>query len=674
MKENNIYFGADYYPEHWPRDRWETDAKLMKEAGFDAVRMAEFSWEKMEPEPGRFCFDWLDEAIAVLDSHGIKTVLGTPSAAPPAWIIEEDPEILPVNNLGIRMGFGGRHHVCMTNKNYRKHITRFVTAMAGHFKDNESVIGWQIDNELGNGHLENDVDIFRTHELCMCEHCRANFQNWLKKKYGTIENLNEAWGTVFWSQTYSDFRQIPAPKITPTSHNPSLLLDWKRFSSDLVIDFQQMQIDVIRGVCPDRFITHNFMGFFDKTDYFRLAENLDFVCHDQYPCGFWADDVAPVSDLAAALDLTRGFKDKPFWIMEQQAGPAGWETFGRTPRPGQLRLWTAQSVARGADAIFYFRWRTCLFGTEQYWHGVLPHSGVPGRRYDEIKQTVAQLRPVMEKIRGVKDRADAAILFSYEQNWALEIQPHHPDLDYISQVKKYHKYFCDKNIPVDFISADTDFSGYRLLIAPLQFLSFDGVAEKLKTYVSNGGHLVLTMRTGVKNENNVCLSDAPLPGSFGELTGVEILDYDCLREFGVRVSLGGKTAGTAQKWCDIIDLNGAEAIARYADEFYKDSPAVTANAYQNGRVYYVGFEPDERLMSAIVDIISAKLGIKPISGAANGVEFVRRSSADGNYYFALNHSDRPAKITPNPGWEAVLGSDTLEPYDVAIFYEKVYNA
>ena len=245
----------------------------MRDMGLQVVRMAEFAWHKLEPEKGKFCFDWLDDAIALLGSHGIVTILGTPTAAPPAWLVEELPEVLPIDSQGQQKGFGGRHHDCQSNQAYRGHIRRLVRAMAEHFRDNPYVIGWQIDNELGNSHWE----------LCMCDSCRAAFQNWLERKYGTVTALNEAWGTVFWSQTYNSFAEVPVPRKTPTVHNPSLLLDWRRFCSDLVIDFQKEQIDILREVCPHQQITHNLMGFYDKTDYFRMAQDLDFSSSDQYP-------------------------------------------------------------------------------------------------------------------------------------------------------------------------------------------------------------------------------------------------------------------------------------------------------------------------------------------------------------------------------------------------------
>lgn len=379
----NILFGADYYPEHWDEERLELDARLMHDMGIDVVRMAEFAWSKLEPENGVFRFDWLDNAINILAKYNIRVVLGTPSAAPPAWIVDEIPDVLPVDSDGRVRGFGGRHHVCQSNESYREYVKRIVTEMAHHYRNNPAVTGWQIDNELGNSH----------NDLCHCKSCRRRFQKWLESKYKTIDRLNREWGTAFWSQSYNNFEQISTPMITPNSHNPSLLLDWKRFHSDLITEFMQFQVDILREICPNHFITHNLMGFFNLVDYFKLSQNLDFVSHDQYPMGYF-DNPQPMKEpsvLAADLDLMRSLKKKTFWIMEQQAGPTGWEILGRTPRPGQLALWTAQSIAHGADTVVFFRWRTCAFGTEEYWHGILPHSGNPGRRYYELQKFIKEI-------------------------------------------------------------------------------------------------------------------------------------------------------------------------------------------------------------------------------------------------------------------------------------------
>ena len=651
-----FYFGADYYPEHWPRERWDTDAQLMEEMGLQVVRMGEFSWAKFEPEEGVYCFEWLDDAIALLGAHGIKTVVGTPSAAPPAWMIQKYPEILPVDSHGERKGFGGRHHDCQSSRIYRSYIRKLVTAMAEHYKKNPHVAGWQIDNELGNSHMD----------LCMCESCRAAFQDWLRKKYGTIERLNQEWGTAFWSQNYNSFEQIPAPRVTPTAHNPSLLLDWKRFCSDLIVDFQQMQVDIIRKICPGHFITHNMMGLYDKTDYFDLAESLDFVSHDQYPLGYYQKNFGqPPEELASNLDIMRGTKNKPFWIMEMQAGPTGGDMVGVTPRPGQLRLWTAQSIAHGADTIVYFRWRTCTFGYEEYWHGILPHNGVPGRRFEELKKTAKEFTPVLEDIQGIVPQNEAAIFFSYDQDWAFQIQPHHVDLKYEEVVQRYYNAFFRAKIPADFIGKLEDMDRYRVVVAPLQFLMDGRTEDVFIRYVENGGRLVLTFRTGVKNENNICMSDAPLPGRLGKLLGLEIPDYDCMMGFDAGIAwMDGSVEGRCNLWSDILTLKGAEPLAQYTSEFYAGTPAVTRHAYGKGAAYYVATSPDDAVLNRLIDCLKAELQLYSCGEAIDQVEMAVRPGRENAYLFLLNHTAQKQTALPVADW-----SDTpvvVEPYGVKI--------
>lgn len=659
----SVFFGADYYPEHWVKERWETDAKLMREMGLKVVRMGEFSWAKFEPGEGEFHFEWLDEAIALLASYGIQTLIGTPTAAPPAWIIEKDPDILPVDSNGQRKGFGGRHHDCQSSIKYREHVRRLVTAMAEHYKDNDSVIGWQIDNELGNSH----------EDLCMCDSCRKAFQGWLKKKYGTIDHLNAEWGTAFWSQNYNKFSQIPAPRVTPTMHNPSLLLDWKRFCSDLVVDFQRFQIDIIKSISPHQPVTHNLMGLYDKTDYFDLASDLDFASNDQYPTGYYFTPPGqPPYEISACLDFIRSVKKKNFWMMELESGPTGGPLIGQMPRPGQLRLWTLHCIAHGADTIVYFRWRTCLFGTEQFWHGILPHSGVPGRRYYELKDTIAEMTPVLKDIRGIVPKAETAILFSYDQNNAFKIQPHHPDLDYIGQVKKYYDSFYKRNIPLDFISEKEEFKEYKVILAPLQFLMDKDLEEKLKAYVKGGGRLVLTMRTGVKNRNNICMSELPLPGKLGELLGIKIEDYDCPLGFTVPMEWSASgTAGTADKWCDIVTLEGAKPLAVYKSEYYKDTPAVTFNQYGAGTAYYVATEPDLIILGELAELLISDCKLSSAGESPKEVELTVRKGRERDYLFAINHTEHRQEIRIGREWDRMDGC-TAEPYRLEGYGVNIY--
>ena len=634
--------GVDYYPEHWPRERWEVDAKLMREMGVDMVRMAEFSWSALEPAEGEFNFGWLDEAVSLLAGYGIKSILGTPSAAAPEWIISENPEIQPVDYEGRIRYFGGRHHNCQSNQEYRKHIKRYVTAFAGHFAGNPDVIGWQIDNELGNSHKD----------LCMCPSCEGRFREWLKEKYGDIKTLNEKWGTTFWSQGYQDFSRIHAPKITVTGHNPSAVLDWKRFCSDLIVEFHQFQSAILRAAAPEKFITHNMMGFADKVNYFDLGEDIDFSSHDQYPVGHFhaVHNISRADRLAAELDLIRGTKNRSFWIMEQQSGISGWEVLGRAPKPGQLGLWATQSIAHGADAVVFFRWRACAMGTEQYWHGILPHSGAPGRYYEELKEFSNKIKPLLEELQGTVPKAKVAFVFSYDQLYAIDIQPHHPDMSYVSHLMVYYSAFFDRNIPVDFIQENADFSMYDLVVAPLQYIMTAKLGEKYKEYVRGGGSMVLTMRAGVKDDTNLCRTEAPLPAcGLGELVGLEVHEYDCLRGIDNRVLWEGERY-VCKKWCDIIRLAGARGLAVYDSEFYAGTPAITVNSYGEGTVYYVGTEPGKELAARLVEEFMSNRDLCSLGESPADVEIAHRRGDGKDYIFVINHTGDSKTVRIPEDW------------------------
>ncbi len=666
-------FGTDYYPEHWQRHRWKSDARLMSKAGIEIVRLGEFAWEKIEPDDGVFDFTWLDEAIDVLGSESIRVVLGTPTAAPPAWLVEKHPEILPVRHNGARVSFGGRHHNCHSNDIYRESVEIVVRSMATHYRDKEEVIGWQIDNELGNSH-EN---------LCFCDSCKYHFRAWLQRKYGSIDALNEAWGTVFWSQSYTHFFQIPLPVDTPNSHNPALLLDWRRFASDLIVDFQRLQLNIIREECPEHFVTHNLMGFFEKVNYFDLTRELSFASHDQYPLVF-SEDNGPIPDsskTAMPLDFVRGLKHASYWVMEQQSGPAGWEIMGPTPRPGQLRLWSAQSIAHGADTVVYFRWRSCLFGTEQYWHGILPHSGDPGRRYEEVIRTIRDLKLVVEQVHGQIARAHVAFLFSYDQLWALRIQPHHPDLSYVDHMYGYYRELHNMNVPVDFVSKDDDLNGYNLVFAPMQYLITDELSTKIRAYIENGGRVVADIRTGVKDWNNRILPEM-LPGPFARLFGLHVVDYDCLRGTAQYVRWGGdeSTDEPVEKWADVVELNGATALATFTRDYYRESPAVTEHTWEDGTAYYIATELGRANMRRFVSHVLEQAGIRGVIETPEGVEAVVRPGAEGHMLFVLNHTEINQSVSVPTGWKPVItpeetaaisGATTIElpPFDIAVLTE-----
>ncbi len=404
-------YGVDYYPEAWAESRWEKDAEMMQAAGINFVRLAEFAWVKMEPEEGKFDFTWLDRALKVLNAHGIRAVLGTPTASPPAWLYAKYPDIAAMDEHGVRYRFGSRQNVCLNSPNFRAAVRRIVTAMAEHYKDHPGVLGWQIDNELGGPN-------------CYDSYCQAAFQKWCRSKYQTLDGLNHAWGTIFWGHTYSAWTQVPLPWNTlDDSHNPSLALDYDRFFSDSTADYLKLQAGILRRISPSKAITHNEMGMFDNIDYSELNRPLDFVAWDNYP--MFGSDYASYFGPGLAHDLMRGSKDNQnFMVMEEQGGLPGWQIFwGRQAPAALFRLWAYQAIAHGADGVCFFRWRTSRYGTEQYWQGVLDQDSYPNSRYQVVAQMGKELPKLTELLRGSKVVSPVALLVSPDSRWAFHIQP-----------------------------------------------------------------------------------------------------------------------------------------------------------------------------------------------------------------------------------------------------------
>lgn len=649
-----MYIGADYYPEHWPEERWEKDAQLMRKAGFNVVRMAEFSWAKMEPMEGVFDFGWLEKALGVLGRHGIKSILGTPTASMPAWVANKYPETRALQMDGTRMGYGVRKDNCFTSGAFRLLSERITRAMAERFRRNPDVIGWQTDNELAGPE-------------CYCPSCRRGFQDWLRKKYGTLEKLNDAWGTSFWAHEYGTWGDIPLP-MRPGGNNPSLELDHKRFHSDLNVSFQADQIRIIKEHCPGHFITHNFMGFCPTLNYFDLARDLDFVSWDNYPV--WGKPDIPYR-AAAAADLMRGLKGKNPWIMEQTSGPGGWGTMGRNPRPNEIRRLFFQQVAHGADGFVWFRWRVCRFGREQYWHGIIGHDGIPARRYKECARTAADCRKIERELEGTTLESEIAIVRDYDSAWALEIQPGFSgDLsgfsmdagkegnDLVAQIERYHRALFRAGVNADIVAPDGDFGKYKLIILPEQFIMPDGLADRIETFVNKGGVLLTDLRTGVKDENNIC-PERVLPGKLRKTLGIRIEEYESLGEdaliAGTREFPGSFHGHIGCEW---VIPEEAKAIAGYRNGYLKPYASVTENSFGKGRAIFAGtIAREEAFYDALVRRALEAAGIKRLFDPPEGLEILCRSKRGSKLFFFINHtaSHKKVKVPSRPKFKALLG-------------------
>ena len=631
-----MYYGVDYYPEHWPRERWEIDARLMRESHMNIVRMAEFAWAQLEPEEERYDFCWLDEAIELLGRHGISTVLGTPTATPPAWLCQRYPEILRWDRDRQRVTFGMRRQYCPTNDTYRRLSSEIVRAMAEHYAGNPYVIGWQLDNEFG------------CHDTtrCYCPSCLLAFQNWTRRRHRTLDALNDAWGTAFWSHCYTSWEQIPLPWSTTGTSNPCLELDYYRFASEEMVAYAQLQTDILREACPNHFVTTNLMGYrFQDMDYFDLVRPLDLVSWDNYPIYAGHQDS---SGAALSHDLMRSLRDRPFWVMEQQAGPAGWQTMTRAPKPGELALLAYQAIAHGADGIVFFRWRTCRFNTEEYWHGVLDHDGEPRRRYDEISAMGRQIAKIGQRIEGTMPPKQVAILFSYDDSWALHLQPGAPGLSYSRVVGEYYRAFHKLGVSIDVVSANADLTPYKIVVAPLLHVVPKALAAKLEQYVRAGGYLLLGARSGVKDESNRVVN-MPLPGLFADLCGCDVWEYDAIgaeASNSVRLSLPGRDEQSVpvDTWCDILRLHEAELVAAYEQDFYDGEPAIALNRVGSGCVLYVGVMGGQGLCAPLAVWLCEEADCQAPVVPGEDVEVAVRGADDSTLIFVLNYSSQEKSL------------------------------
>lgn len=644
-----MIFGVDYYPEHWDKSEWENQAKLMREGGFNTVRMGEFAWKLFEAEEGKFDFSFLDEAIEILAKEGIKTILGTPTAAPPKWLVNKY-DVMQRDKYGRVVGWGSRRECCANKPDYIEKTKIIVREMARHYKDNKNVIAYQIDNEFG----------CHQSTLCYCEDCQRAFSKWLRGRYWSIDDLNDRWGTAFWSLQFDSFDDVILPAYTSCegtygdrwSHNPALDLEFRRFSSDSWVRYQKMQIDILREYTSVP-VTHNFMGHFSDIDYYDMAKDLDFVSWDNYPDNQWG--TSEYEYVSMAHENMRGVKNKNFVVMEEEAGSAGWDILGSTPRPNQLRLWTYQAIAHGAEGMVYFRFRSALKGMEQYWYGVLDHDGVPRRRFYELQKTGQELKKLEEYIVDAKNEYDALIVKSYDNVWAHGIKRHANGYDYKNHLYSFYKANAAWN--VNTAVSIGDYSNYKAVYMPAYNIVDDSELLKIDEYVKMGGTLVLTFRSGTRDMYNAILPLA-LPGVFSEMAGIEVSEFDALRR-PVRIS--GTVEGEANIWCDIIEPKSAEVISRYDGEYYKGKAAITVNNYGKGKVYYVGCDLDDNAAAELVKLISDTAGIKTVAAPKN-TEVIKRK----NCTILLNHNETAVDM----GIKGIsLISDTefdgvLEPYGV----------
>lgn len=624
----SLVLGAAWYPEHWPEERWEKDLALMEAAGLNMVRIGEFAWSRMEPQDGQFDFDWLDRAIALAAKHKLKVVVGTPTAAPPAWLTYKYPETLATWEDGRRATHGNRGHYRITSTRYQEFCKRIATEMAKRFGHNPNVIGWQIDNEYGPVSYDSET--------------RQQFQQYLKNQYKTLDALNQHWSTSYWSQTYSAWEEIPIPV---GYHNPSLMLAWKRYVTETIRMHQRNQLDAIRAnVDPRQFITHNFMGFYGGYDHYVVAKDLDFASWDHYVGSghldpLWAGQVH---------DLTRGFKRKNFWVMETQPGSVNWAGVNNALNRGETRRLAWGAIGHGADAVAYWQWRSALGGQEQYHGSLVGTDGNPRPVYKEIAELGAQFAKVADVLKGTSPAPQSAVLYDYDSRWALEFQRHNKDFDPINYLHSIYRPLRTLIQDVDIVHPSAPLSQYKLVVAPGLNVLPDDTARHLAEYVRSGGHLVLGTRSGMKDVHNA-LRPSRQPGDeLSKLLGGDVVEFYALEK---NVPVDGKLGtGEAKIWAEMLEGSdpGTEVLLRYgkSNGWLDGQPALISRKVGKGRVTYLGGQFDEKLMFAITSWMVEASGVKPVLGTQpDGIEVCRRSGEGKEIFIVINHSGKEQTIS-----------------------------
>ena len=619
--------GVDYYPEHWDKDMWKSDVRLMAETGVKIVRLAEFAWCRLEPADGVFDFVWLDEAIRLFADNGIEVIIGTPTNCPPRWLCEKHPEILPVGDNGRTNPIGIRGHRCYNSPALREYAGRIVAKLAEHYKDFPNVTAWQLDNELEAN-------------ICFCDTCNKKHREWLKRKYGTLGALNKAYGNIVWSGEYQSWEQIDPPYggYNTAWLNPAYMIDFERRATDDMLEFIRFQADIIRSYIPDAFITTNACFCNHTSDFTAMFSDLDVAAYDNYPTTSVSHDYENITSTSAYLDMIRGAKRKNFWIMEELSGTPGcWAPMQKTPAPGMIKGYALQAFAHGADTVIFFRWRTANIGAEMHWHGLIDHSGVPGRRFDEFAQLCGEAEKLKD-IRGSELRSDIAILFSADSGRAFRLQPQTDGFSYIEQIKAVHQAFVRYGLNVDIIDEHADISGYKIVCAPALYVTDSTTVKRLRDFAENGGTVVLTARSGVKDENNNCIME-PLPTVYRELVGCHVTEYDPIGWDKAKVRFTDGEEYECKQWCDILETDTAETAASYSSGFYAGQPAVTVNSYGGGKAFYIGTIGTRRMYEKAAKQILDASGIPYIEGLPENVEVTTRTGSGITARFVFNNSD-----------------------------------
>mgnify|MGYP001046875379 FL=1 len=623
-----ILYGGDYNPNQWPKDIWQGDMRIFKDAHINTATINVFSWAKIQPSEHEYNFDELDEIVDMLSKENYDIVFATSTAALPGWMVRKYPEVMFTDYEGRQHKFGGRHNACPNSFVFKHYARELAYKLAERYADNPHVTCWHVSNEYGNE--------------CFCENCQKAFRVWLKDKYKTIDALNRAWNMEFWGHTVYDWDDVVPPNAlsdgigSEKTAFAGISIDYRRFYSDSQLACFKMERDAIRSVKPDAFVTTNLMGTFKGLDYFKWAKEMDVVSWDNYP-----SYDTPWSSIAMTHDLMRGLKDEPFMLMEQTPSQQNWQKYNSLKRPGQMRAQSYQTLAHGADTIQFFQLRRSVGGCEKFHGAVIAHAGSENTRvFREVAQLGAELESFGDRTLGSRNEAEVGLIFDWDNYWALEYTSGpSEDLKYVDQIHQYYQYFYKKNIGVDMIPVDADFSKYKIVVAPVLYMVKDGMKEALENFVKNGGILITTFMSGIVGQSdNVYLGG--YPGPLREMAGVWVEEIDALApEQKNKAKFADGSTAACGLLCDLMHLECAKALASYEEDFYAGMPAASKNTYGKGTTYYIATRFEEEGLAKILDQAVQEAGVSSVIPEETGLEVVTRVSDTTRFYFVMNFTD-----------------------------------
>ncbi len=675
-KLSKIFYGGDYNPDQWSEEVWQEDIKLMKVLRVNAVTLPVFSWANLQPSEDNFNFSWLDKVTDLLRKNDISIIMATPTAAQPAWMSKKYPEMLITDIQGRKHKHGRRVNYCPNNSDYRRLSRLMAEKMAERYKGLPNLIMWHVSNEYGS------------YSYCYCDNCVEAFRQWLKKRYGSIEELNKRWYANFWGHTYYNWEEIEAPSYL-TELIPSwigkkdmttfqgMAIDYNRFMSDSYLDCYLNEAEVIRKHTPHIPITTNFMGSHKPLNYFDWAKHIDIISWDNYPI-----NSLPVSNAAMRHDLMRGLKKgQSFFLMEQASNQVNWEPQNALKRPGVMRLHSYQAIAHGGDSVLFFQWRQSRGACEKYHSAMVPHAGHLNTRIGrELTRLGQELEKLGDKVIGSRTSSKVAMMMDWPNWWAVEYSAGPSEnLTYLSQLEKYYKAFYNLNIAVDIINPCYDLAGYKIIVAPVLYMVGRDVAGSIEKFVESGGIFITAFFSGMVDENDLVILGG-YPGAFRKLLGLWIEEIDALYpDMGNKIVLKEKFPEmTKEEYdcrliCDVINTEGAKTLAVFGKDYYEGFPSLTENNYGKGKAVYIATEPEVDFIRDLMKHYCNEKAIHPFVEPQRGVEITQRVKDNKTFTFILNHRNDKVTLTLPEGkfnnllnGEIVTGKITILPKDVCI--------